>query len=110
MFDETMTKDEILNWVKTRLNFSCGDMHNNLIPFNVQQFNEFDLAYHSDYMDSAGLWGFKNANGEVEYVCQSFFLNLFALVKIILFALDLVGNIMLNCLKIKCGVKKCIGV
>lgn len=72
MFDETMTKDEILNWVKTRLNFSCGDMHNNLIPFNVQQFNEFDLAYHSDYMDSAGLWGFKNANGEV--VCMPKFL------------------------------------
>lgn len=72
MTKETMAKEEILNWVKTELNQSCGDINNNLIPFNIQPFNKFDLAYHLDYMDSAGLWGFKNEKGEV--VCSPKFL------------------------------------
>lgn len=68
MSDETMSRDDIINWARTRLNPSEGYMSNGLIPFNVQQFNEFSLAYHSDYMGTAGLWGFKNENGEV--VCS----------------------------------------
>jgi hypothetical protein len=68
MSDETMSREDIINWVETHLNPSEGYMNNGLIPFNVQQFNEFNLAYHSDYMGTAGLWGFKNEKGEV--VCS----------------------------------------
>lgn len=68
MDKETISRDELLELVKSRLNPAEGEMNNGLIPFNVQQFNEFNLAYHSDYMGDAGLWGFKNENGDV--VCS----------------------------------------
>jgi len=72
MANETISREELMHIVDSRLNPATGEVNNNLIPFNVQQFNEFGLAYHSDYMDSAGLWGFKNQNGDV--VCSPKFL------------------------------------
>ena len=72
MNNEAMDRDELIEWVKSRLNDAEGDLNNGLIPFNVQRFNEFSLAYHSDYMGEAGLWGFKNENSDV--VCSPKFL------------------------------------
>ena len=43
-----------------------------IIAFNIKQLDDFDLAYHSDYMGTEGLWGFKNEKGEV--VCSPKFL------------------------------------
>lgn len=52
-------------WAKTNLNVELGTEHNNLIPFNEKRFNMFSLAYHHDLMDIAGLWGFKDKNGNL---------------------------------------------
>lgn len=72
MFKKTEKADELINWALTHKNPAEGKIDNNLIPYNVEQFNKFRLAYHSDYMSSAGLWGFKNINGDV--VCSPKFL------------------------------------
>lgn len=64
--------NELVKWALTHLNPAEGELNNNLIPYNVQQFNEFSLAYHSDYRSTAGLWGFKNENGDI--VCSPKFL------------------------------------
>lgn len=72
MSNESMSRDEVIAWAKSRLNSAEGEMNNGLIPFNIQQFNEFSLAYHSDYMSNAGLWGFKNERGDI--ICSPKFL------------------------------------
>lgn len=49
------------------------------IAFNIKQLDDFDLAYHSDYMGTEGLWGFKNEKGKIigeeknwKQVCQTY--------------------------------------
>ncbi len=63
--DETANANWIKEWSENHLNNQFGDEVNGLIPFNVQQFNEFCLAYHHDLMSFAGLWGFMDKEGNV---------------------------------------------
>lgn len=64
-YDETTNADWIRKWAFANLNNKEGNEENGLIPFNIQRFNEFSLAYHHDLMDMAGLWGFKDKKGNV---------------------------------------------
>lgn len=66
--EKEQKKDELIEWNLTHLNPAEGYQVNELIPFNVQQFNEFSLAYHHDQMGNAGLWGFKDTNNNI--VCE----------------------------------------
>ena len=69
---EQIPVEDLIKLTLEELNDAEGEMENGLIPFNVQRFNQFSLAYHSDYREHAGLWGFINKNGEV--VCEPQFL------------------------------------
>ena len=67
MFNDNGTANAswIREWAVTWLNRAEGEENNGLIPFNVQRFNCFSLAYHHDLDNLAGLWGFKDINGNV---------------------------------------------
>lgn len=65
---ETIDREELLNIVRNRLNDAEGELKNGMIPFNAQRFNMFELAYHHDDMDKAGLWGFKDIDGNI--ICE----------------------------------------
>lgn len=63
--NKDMSRDEIIDIVMNMKNPEQGELANGLIPFNVQPFNMFKLAYHHDLMSSAGLWGFKDEKENV---------------------------------------------
>lgn len=62
---ETIYAEDLIKSVLEMKNKEYGDEANGLIPFNVQRFNEFSLAYHHEWRFLAGLWGFKDKNGNI---------------------------------------------
>lgn len=63
--DGTVDRDKLVEYVTQLLNPEFGEEANGLIPFNVQRFNAFSLGYHHDMMHEAGLWGFKDIQGNI---------------------------------------------
>lgn len=72
MSNDTMSREELLKRANSIRTPTEGELNNSLIPFNVMQFHPMMLAYHHDWDSHAGLWGFKNENGDI--VCSPKFL------------------------------------
>ena len=52
-----------------------GDFHEGLCRVSTLKLRGFDLAYHSDYDDIAGTWGFVNEEGELVIEPQYIYAN-----------------------------------
>ncbi len=52
-----------------------GDYHEGLCRVSTLKLRQFDLSYHSDYGDIAGIWGFVNEEGKVVIEPQYIYAN-----------------------------------